>query len=124
MAFGLVLIVALLAAHTATAARTIDAGVQSDVTRTVPLSSDSGRRRFACCPADLSRQAAIPAALAAFDLLLYCKHIDLHFASWNCHLGQPESKPKCSRWHSRNLQRWEYVVWQEANCSAITCICC
>ena len=35
MAFGLVLIVALLAAHTATAARTIDAGVQSDVTRTV-----------------------------------------------------------------------------------------
>ena len=42
MAFGLVLIVALLAAHTATAARTIDAGENSE-SDTLLLLSDDGR---------------------------------------------------------------------------------
>ena len=50
MAFGLVLILALLSAHTATAARTIDAGEDSGVISCLLCRAIAGRRRVVWCP--------------------------------------------------------------------------
>ena len=93
MAFGLVLIVALLAAHTATAARTIDAGVQSNVTCTGSYNRLPGGD-ICLLPGrlGLGRQPYLPRS----QLSTYCSTASRYFCKLELSSRPTQFTPKCS----------------------------